>query len=136
MRVSRAFPTATPTTLTPRHFTCRVPRPWRRFPGDGGAGVDLGVSNIADVAFPDEYVLYPGNVISRIITILTAKYGTEGDNGPSQQAQRLRQKRSRRETHFYESAPPELRVCIYRTSGRALPPAEASLQRLTEPTQS
>jgi len=25
------------------------------------AGIDLGITNIATVAFPDKYVLYPGN---------------------------------------------------------------------------
>jgi len=29
--------------------------------GDGVAGIDLGIKNIATIAFPDEYVLYPGN---------------------------------------------------------------------------
>jgi len=73
-------------------------------PGDGVAGVDLGISNIAAVAFPDEYVLYPGNTIKQDNHYFQQQeYDTEGENGPSQQAQRLRQKRNRRETHFYHT---------------------------------
>lgn len=73
-------------------------------PGDGVAGVDLGVSNIAAVAYPGEYVLYPGNVIKEDNHYFQQKeYDTEGKNGPSKQAQRLRQMRIRRETHFYHT---------------------------------
>jgi len=73
-------------------------------PGDGIAGVDFGVSNIAAVAYPNEYVLYPGNTIKQDTHYFQRKeYNTEGENGPSQQAQRLRQKRTRRETHFYHT---------------------------------
>jgi IS605 OrfB family transposase len=73
-------------------------------PGDGVAGVDLGVSNIAAVAFPDEYVLYPGNTIKQDNHYFQQReYDTEGENGPSQQAKQLRKKRNRRETHFYHT---------------------------------
>ncbi|ERG89966.1 MAG: transposase, partial [halophilic archaeon J07HX5] len=80
--------------------TIETPEP----PGDGVAGVDLGVSNIAAVAFPDKYVLYPGNTIKQDNHYFQQEeYDTEGENGPSKQAQRLRQKRKRRETHFYHT---------------------------------
>jgi len=73
-------------------------------PGDGVAGVDLGVKNIAAVAYPDEYVLYPGNTIKQDNHYFQQQeYNTEGENGPSRQAQRLRRKRTRRETHFYHT---------------------------------
>ena len=86
------------------HFVCKETIETPESPGDGVAGVDLGVSNIAAVAFPDEYVLYPGNVIKQDNHYFQQReYDTEGENGPSKQAQRLRQKRSRRETHFYHT---------------------------------
>ena len=86
------------------HFVVKETIPTPDAPGDGVAGVDLGVSNIAAVAFPDEYVLYPGNVIKQDNHYFQQReYDTEGENGPSKQAQRLRQKRSRRETHFYHT---------------------------------
>ncbi len=47
------------------HFVCKETIETPDSPGDGVAGVDLGVSNIAAVAFPDEYVLYPGNTIKQ-----------------------------------------------------------------------
>jgi len=47
------------------HFVCKETIETPDSPGNGVAGVDLGVSNIATVAFPDEYVLYPGNTIKQ-----------------------------------------------------------------------
>ena len=86
------------------HFVVKETIPTPDAPGDGVAGVDLGVSNIAAVAFPDEYVLYPGNTIKQDNHYFQQReYDTEGENGPSQQAQQLRQKRNRRETHFYHT---------------------------------
>ena len=86
------------------HFVCKETIETPEALGDGIAGVDLGVSNIAAVAFPDEYVLYPGNVIKQDNHYFQQQeYNTEGENGPSQQAQRLRRKRARRETHFYHT---------------------------------
>jgi Probable transposase. len=46
-------------------FVCKEMIETPETSGDGVAGVDLGVSNIAAVAFPDEYVLYPGNPIKQ-----------------------------------------------------------------------
>ena len=47
------------------------------------AGVDLGITNTATVAFPDEYVLYPGNSLKQDRHYFTrAEYDTEGENGP------------------------------------------------------
>ncbi len=45
------------------HFVCRYeidPEP----PGDGVAGVDLGISNFAAVSFGDETMLYPGGALN------------------------------------------------------------------------
>lgn len=86
------------------HFVVKETIETPNSPGDGVAGVDLGVSNIAAVAFPDEYVLYSGNTIKQDNHYFQhQEYNTEGENGPSQQAQRLRRTRKRRETHFYHT---------------------------------
>jgi IS605 OrfB family transposase len=86
------------------HFVCKETIEAPESPGDGVAGVDLGVSNIAAVAYLDEYVLYPGNVIKEDNHYFQQQeYDTEGENGPSKEALRLRQKRTRRETHFYHT---------------------------------
>jgi putative transposase len=84
------------------HFVCKKELKVTESAGDGVAGVDLGIKNIAAVAFPDEYVLYPGNAVKQDKHYFTrAEYDTEGENGPSANAEWARQKRSRRETHFF-----------------------------------
>ena len=86
------------------HFVCKeeVERP--ESAGDGVAGIDLGITNIATVAFPDEYVLYPGNTLKEDKHYLTrAEYHTKGENGPSEKAAWARRKRTERETHFYHT---------------------------------
>jgi len=41
-------------------------------------GIDLGIKNIATIAFPDEYVLYPGNSLKQDKHYFTrAEYDTE-----------------------------------------------------------
>ena len=101
------------------HFVCKETIETPDSPGDGVAGVDLGVSNIAAVAFPDEYVLYPGNTIKQDNHYFQQReYDTEGENGPSKQAQRLRQKRTRRETHFYHTLTKTIiKECVERGVG-------------------
>ena len=101
------------------HFVCKGPIETPESPGDGVAGVDLGVSNIAAVAFPDEYVLYPGNTIKQDNHYFQQQeYATGGENGPSQEAQRLRQKRTRRETHFYHALTKTIiEECVDRSVG-------------------
>ena len=101
------------------HFVVKETIETPESPGDGVAGVDLGVSNIAAVAFPDEYVLYPGNTIKQNNHYFQQQeYDTEGENGPSQQAQRLRQKRKRRETHFYHTLTKAIiQECVHRNVG-------------------
>jgi len=43
------------------HFVCKVDIGTSDSAGGDVAGIDLGITNIATVAFPDKYVLYPGN---------------------------------------------------------------------------
>ena len=104
------------------HFVCKETIEASESPGDGVAGVDLGVSNIAAVAYPDEYVLYPGNVVKEDNHYFQQQeYDTEGENGPSKQAQRLRQKRTRRETHFYHTfSKTIIEECVERGVGTLL----------------
>ena len=84
------------------HFVCNEQIEVAKSPGDGVAGVDLGISNIAAVAFPDEHVLYPGNTVKQDKHYFTqAEYESDGENGPSELGEWARRKRSRRETHFY-----------------------------------
>jgi IS605 OrfB family transposase len=86
------------------HFVCKEETEVATSPGGGVAGVDLGISNIATVAFPDEYVLYPGNVVKQDKHYFThQEYETSGENGPSEKAAWARRKLSRRETHFYHT---------------------------------
>jgi len=54
------------------HFVCKVKLKTNDSTGNEVAGIDLGITNIATVAFPDEYVLYPGNSIKAGQTLLQA----------------------------------------------------------------
>jgi len=84
------------------HFVCKVELETNDSAGDEVAGIDLGIKNIATVAFPDEYVLYPGNSLKEDKHYFTrVEYDTEGENGPSEKSMWARQKLTDRETHFY-----------------------------------
>lgn len=70
-------------------------------PGEGVAGVDLGIDNYAAVAYPDEAVLYPGNALKEDKHYFTRQqYESEGRNGPSKSARKAKRKLARRRTHF------------------------------------
>jgi IS605 OrfB family transposase len=86
------------------HFVCKVEIETTDSAGDGVAGVDLGITNIATVAFPDEYVLYTGNSLKEDKHYFKLKeYDTEGENGPSDRSKWARRKLTERETHFYHT---------------------------------
>ncbi len=75
------------------HFVCKVELETNDSAGDCVAGIDLGIKNIATVAFPDEYVLYPGNSLKEDRHYFTrAEYDTEGENGPSEKSMWARRK--------------------------------------------
>jgi IS605 OrfB family transposase len=101
------------------HFVCKVEVEAEDSVGDGVAGIDLGISNIATVAFPDEYVLYPGNTLKEDKHYFTrAEYDTEGEDGPSERAERARQMLTERETHFYHTLTTAIiRECVQRGVG-------------------
>ncbi len=86
------------------HFVCKIKLESADPAGDGVAGIDLRIRNIATVAFPDEHVLYPGNSLKEDKHYFTrAEYDTEGEDGPSEQSVWTRRKLSERETHFYHT---------------------------------
>ena len=86
------------------HFVCKVEVETLDSAGDEVAGIDLGITNIATVAFPDEYVLYPGNSLKEDKHYFNrAEYETEGENGPSETSMWARRKLAYRETHFYHT---------------------------------
>ena len=58
------------------HFVCKVELETLDSAGDGVAGIDLGITNIATVAFPDEYILYPGNSLKQDKHYFTLKSTT------------------------------------------------------------
>jgi len=69
------------------HFVCKVELETTESAGDEMAGIDLGITNIATIAFPNEYVLYPGNSLKQDKHYFTrAEYDTEGENGPSEKS--------------------------------------------------
>lgn len=70
-------------------------------PGDGVAGVDLGICNVAAVALPDDALLYPGNRLGEDKHYFQqAEYDTEGEDRPSNRAQWARRKLARRKIRF------------------------------------
>ncbi len=86
------------------HFICKLQLETNDSAGDEVAGIDLGITNIATVAFPHEYVLYPGNSLKEDKHYFTrTEYDTEGENGPSKKSVWARQKLADRETHFYHA---------------------------------
>ena len=86
------------------HFVCKVKLETTDSAGDDVAGIDLGITNIATVAFPGEYVLYPGNSLKEDKHYFTrAEYDTEGENAPSEQSMWARRKLAARETQFYHT---------------------------------
>jgi len=80
------------------HFVCRHeidPEP----PGDGVAGIDLGISNIAAVSFGDAGVLYPGGALKED-EYWFQKERARCNDAASNEANRLNSKRTARRTHF------------------------------------
>jgi putative transposase len=81
------------------HIVCRVEIAVPDTPGNGVAGVDLGICNFAAVSFGDESLLYPGGALKED-EYYFAKKRAECDKSTSREARRLDQKRTDRRTHF------------------------------------
>ncbi len=80
------------------HFVCRHeidPNP----PGDGVAGIDLGISNVAAVSFGDGAILYPGGALKED-EYWFQKERAKRDASASNEAVRLDRKRTERRSHF------------------------------------
>jgi putative transposase len=92
------------TTATNGNSTssARKRSPPRLPPGEKTAGIDLGISNYVAIDYEDgSSELYPGNTLKEDKHYFTRKeYQTEGENRPSKQARKARQKLSRRKDHF------------------------------------
>ena len=70
-------------------------------PGENTAGVDLGIANIAAVSIGNHTILYPGNALKEDAHYFQRReYETEGEDGPSQTAERLRRTKARRRRHL------------------------------------
>lgn len=87
------------------HLICQTHLPTRESPGDGTAGIDLGISNYLAVSYSDgDTRLYPGNQLKQDKHYFTQReYQTKGEHGPSQKALWARQKLTRRRQHFLHS---------------------------------
>ena len=86
------------------HFVCKVELSVEST-GDSYAGVALGGGNLAAVALPDEYILYPGNSINEDLHYFaqnTQQESPSSVNTSTPDAQG-RCKLSRRKTHYYHT---------------------------------
>jgi putative transposase len=99
------------------HIVCRVEIDARDAPGDGVAGIDLGICNVAAVSFGDEAVLYPGGALKED-EYYFAKKNAKCDEAASQEAKRLDRKRAARRTHFLHTLSKEIVAeCVERGVG-------------------
>jgi len=80
------------------HFVRHVEIETDDTPGDGVAGIDLGICNLAAVSFGDGSVLYPGGALKED-EYWFHKKRAECDDPSSAEAKRLDQKRTDRRTH-------------------------------------
>ncbi len=98
------------------HFVCRHeidPDP----SGNGTAGIDLGISNIAAVSFGGEGVLYPGGALKED-EYWFAKKCAECDDSSSTEADRLNRKRTDRRMHFLHALSKDIVTeCVNRGVG-------------------
>nr|WP_246279847.1 transposase [Natronomonas salina] len=84
------------------HFVCKVELETNDSAGGEVAGIDLGIKNLATVAFPDQCVRYPGNSLKQDKHYFTqAEYDKEGENSPSEKSMWARRKHADRVTNFY-----------------------------------
>lgn len=83
------------------HLVCKVETETPDAPGDGTAGVDLGICNIAAVSFGDDVMLFPGGWLKEAKHYYKRiEYECEGENGLSDRARRAKRKLRRKREHF------------------------------------
>ncbi|MGA9400922.1 RNA-guided endonuclease InsQ/TnpB family protein [Haladaptatus sp.] len=99
------------------HFVCRVSIGEAESPGDGMAGIDLGICNLATISYGDESVLYPGGALKED-EYYFAKKRAETDDSASREARRLDTKRTDRRTHFLHALSKDIvSECVKRGVG-------------------
>jgi putative transposase len=99
------------------HFVCRVEIETADAPGDGVAGIDLGICNFAAVSFGDEAVLYPGGALKED-EYYFAKERATTDDPTSREARRLDRTRTARRTHFLHTLSKDIVAeCVERGVG-------------------
>lgn len=81
------------------HVVCRVELDDPQPPGEGVAGIDLGICNLAAVSFGDDAVLYPGGALKED-EYYFARHRAKCDESASTEARRLDRKQAARRTHF------------------------------------
>jgi putative transposase len=85
------------------HLVCKDEVETPGAPGNGTAGIDLGISNFAAVAYSTEDAdLYPGNRLKQDGYYFPKEIANCDDSG-GEQATRLHHKWSERRTHFFHS---------------------------------
>jgi putative transposase len=91
-------------------------------PGDGVAGIDLGICVPAAVAYPDEAAIYPGNTLRQDRHYFSREeYQTDGSNGPSNRAQQARETLARRTTDFRHKLSHEIaETCVEKNVGTVI----------------
>ncbi|WP_101295971.1 RNA-guided endonuclease InsQ/TnpB family protein [Halegenticoccus soli] len=99
------------------HFVCRVEIDGAEPPGDGVAGIDLGICNLATVSYGDEAVVYPGGALKEDEYYFAKKRAETGDSA-SREAKRLDRKRTGRLTHFLHALSKDIiSECVDRDIG-------------------
>jgi putative transposase len=99
------------------HIVCNVEIDVPDAPGNGVAGIDLGICNVAAVSFGDESLLYPGGALKED-DYYFAKKRAECDESSSREARRLDQKRTDRRTHFLHALSKHIvQQCVERGVG-------------------
>ena len=102
------------------HIVCNVKHEVPDSLGDGTAGVDLGICNIAAVSFGDETLLYPGGWLKESKHYYKrVEYECEGRNGLSDKARWAKRKLKRRQRNFLHVLSKDIVArCVDRDVGR------------------
>lgn len=102
------------------HIVCNVETAVPDAPGDGTAGVDLGISNLAAVSFGNETMLYPGGWLKETKHYYKqVEYDCEGTNGLSDRARWAKRTLKRRRRHYLHTLAKDIiERCVERGVGR------------------
>lgn len=101
-------------------FVCNMDIGVPESPGNGTAGVDLGICNIAAVSFGDETLLYPGGWLKEAKHYFKrVEYECEGENGLSERARWAKRKLKRKRRYFLHALSKEVVAqCVGHGIGR------------------